>query len=60
VFGAFVSVALIRIIGLLAEQREAAEHAVRVSGERFRALVQDACDVVKRRGAHSHLTDAPA
>lgn len=45
-FGAVISVALIRIIGLLAEQREAAEHAVRVSGERFRALVQDACDVI--------------
>jgi diguanylate cyclase (GGDEF)-like protein/PAS domain S-box-containing protein len=44
--GAFVSVVLIRIIGLLGEQREAAEAAVRASEERFRALVQDSCDVI--------------
>jgi diguanylate cyclase (GGDEF)-like protein/PAS domain S-box-containing protein len=45
-FGAFVSVTLIRIVGLLGEQREAAEREVRASGERFRALVQDSCDVI--------------
>jgi diguanylate cyclase (GGDEF)-like protein/PAS domain S-box-containing protein len=45
-FGAFVSVALVRVVGVLGEQREAAEAAVRASEERFRALVQDSCDVI--------------
>ena len=46
ILGAQTAVFLIRALGVSAEQRERAEAAVRSREERFRALVQDSCDVV--------------